>query len=84
MGTDTEHDVDTLRIHHDMREQHIHLAAMKAMWFAAREFDAAHKVSTLLPTPACTSGQAGVGAVSDSVGQRTKHLPTDDTEGELE
>lgn len=39
---------------------------------------------TPLPAPACTSGQAGVGAVSDSVGQRTKHLPTDDTEGGLE
>ena len=80
MGTDTEHDVDTLRIHHDMREQHIHLAAMKAMWFAAREFDAAHKVSTLLPTPACASGQAGVCSSGNCV--RCDTLASDSEGGE--
>ena len=36
MGSDTAHDADTLRIHHDVREQHLHLAGIKAIIAAAR------------------------------------------------
>lgn len=68
MGSDTAHDADTLSIHHDAREQHVHLAAVKAALMAAREFDeAAAKAGAPLPTPACTSGQEQVCTEADSV-----------------
>lgn len=71
MGSDTAHDADTLQIHHDLREQHIHFAGLKAMYLAAREFDAdAAKSGPALCTPACPSGQDCVGSAAHSVGQR--------------
>lgn len=36
MASDIAEDPDTLRIHYDMREQHINLAGIKAMIAAAR------------------------------------------------
>lgn len=85
MGSDTAHDADTLKIHHDMREQHINLAGIRAQIWAAREFDAAAAMAgTPRPAPSPQQHQAPVCSDSHSVAQRTKHLPADDTEGGIE
>lgn len=71
MGSDTVHDADTLHIHRDAREQHIHLAAVKAALLAAREFDAAAaKGSPALLPPACHASHTFVSSAAPSVGQR--------------
>lgn len=42
MGSDTAHDADTLRIHHDAREQHINTAGIKAMVLASQTYGRGH------------------------------------------
>lgn len=94
MGSDTAHDADTLQIHHDLREQHIHTAGIKAQIWAAREFDAAQQRKQCRCGPeGCADAQCPGRA--DHIGEATKmaadqsahdlgmvqHLPTEDTEG---
>jgi len=80
MGSDLAHDADTLRIHYDMREQHITIAAIKAMRLAAREFDAAADMADRHhPTTSSHAHQAGVCAAWDCV--RCDTLAAVDSEG---